>query len=51
MWNLKSNTNKCMYGAEAVSQIGKQTWVTQREREDGEGQTSAIGLTDTNYYI
>ena len=51
MWNLKSNTNKCMYGTEADSQIGKQTWVTQREREDKEGQTRATGLTDTNYYI
>ena len=30
---------------------GKQTWVTKREREEGEGQTNAIGLTDTNYYI
>ena len=50
MWNLKNNTNECIYKIETESQT-KQTFGYHREERSVKGQIRGMGLNETNYYI
>ena len=43
MWNLKNNTNECIYKTETHSDIENKLVVTQRERE---GERDKLGVWD-----
>ena len=51
MWNLKKNTNACIYRQKQTHRYRKQTCDYQRKDGKGEGQIRGMGLTVTNYYI
>ena len=50
MWNLKNNTNECIYKTETDSQTQKTDLWLPKGRGRGEGQIRNMGLTGTNDY-
>lgn len=52
IWNLKSNTDKCMYKPKNKSTIQKTSeWFPLGREGIGEGQVCDRGLRYTNFYV
>ena len=47
MWNIKHNTSECIYKTETNSQTNEANLWLPMGRRSREGQTWAVGLTDT----